>query len=353
MTRKAQASKPPRLKAAARRAPSATLRHPAAATTRAAATAAPMPVRSRATEPRTEVKARAPRKPTVSRGGSEDMVRLYLRDIGRIPMLTDAQFDALAVRIDRLREADDDEALQAAYQELVTANLRLVVSIAKRYTNCGIPLMDLIQVGNMGLMRAAQGFDFSRGCRLSTYASKWIHATITRYISNQARTIRVPVNVIPMMSRLDRAERELTLRTGRTPTIEDLTEATGFTGDQVRRLLDVPQQSRSLDFPIHSADSEVTLGEVVEDPNAVDSREAVEAELFLEHLTAALDEALDEREQEVLRLRYGLGGGDALTQSEIGERLNVSRQRVSQIESRALRRLRVHASGTQLKSYVN
>ena len=286
-------------------------------------------------------------------GGSEDLVRIYLRDIGRIPMLTDPEFAALAVRIDALRAGDDPAALREAYQELVTANLRLVVSIAKRYTNCGIPMMDLIQVGNLGLMKAAEGFDFSRGCRLSTYASKWIHAGITRYISNQARTVRVPVNVIPMMSRLDRASREFTLRSGNTPTVADLADSTGMTMAQVRRLLRMPQYGLSLDLPLRGGESDVTLSELVQDPNVEDSRETVERDLFHDYLATALDEALDDREQEVLRLRYGLGGGDMLTQSEIGQMLSVSRQRISQIESRALRRLRAYDDDDVLKSYVN
>ncbi len=298
---------------------------------------------------RKKTAARAPRQPA----RSEDLVRLYLRDIGRIPMLTDDEFAAMAVRIDTLREQGDPDPLQVAYQDLAAANLRLVVSIAKRYTNCGISLMDLIQAGNMGLMKAVEGFDFSRGCRLSTYASKWIHASITRYISNQARTIRVPVNVIPMMSRLDRAAREHKLRYGHQPTIPELASAAGLTAIQVRDLLGVPQRSISLDFPIRGDESNVTLSEVVEDPNAEDSRAVVEKDLFFGHLATAFIDALDERERKVLRLRYGLDGGDVRTQSEIGELLKVSRQRISQIESRALRRLRSYDTEGLLESYVN
>lgn len=299
--------------------------------------------------------ARPPRKRAASSKstGTEDLVRLYLRDIGRIPMLTDEEFAAMAVRIDGLRAGADPAALQVAYQELAAANLRLVVSIAKRYTNCGIPLMDLVQVGNMGLMKAVAGFDFSRGCRLSTYASKWIHASVTRYISNQARTIRVPVNVIPMMSRLDRATREYTQQRGHLPTIADLADATGLRTKQVRDLLDVPKHCMSLDLPIRGAESDITLSEVVEDPNAPDSREVVEKDLFLDHLATAFDEVLDEREQCVLRLRYGLNGEDVRTQSEIGQLLHVSRQRISQIESRALGRLRTYDTDGELESYVN
>lgn len=296
-----------------------------------------------------------PRKGAVSKTstGSEDLVRLYLRDIGRIPMLTDKEFAAMAERIEALREGTDRDALDVAYQELVEANLRLVVSIAKRYSNCGIPLMDLIQVGNMGLMKAVEGFDFSLGFRLSTYASKWIHASVTRYISNQARTVRVPVNVIPMMNRLQRAAHEFTLRSGNQPTLEDLADCTGMTHEQVRDLLLVPQHNMSLDFPIRGTDSTVTLTEIVEDPNAEDSRDVVERDLFQTHLAEAFAGALDDREQEVLRLRYGLDGGDVLTQSEIGELLRVSRQRISQIESRALRRLRSYDTDNILQSYTN
>lgn len=311
-------------------------------------------VAKRGTTEATATKAKKPRRhPREPHSGSEDLVRLYLRDIGRIPMLTDAEVAAMAERIEKLRAGDDPEALHAAYQDWAVANLRLVVSIAKRYTNCGIPLMDLIQVGNMGLMKAVEGFDFSRGCRLSTYASKWIHASITRYISNQARTIRVPVNVIPMMNRLDRAIRDYMARHGHQPTIPDLAEGTGLAERQVRALLGVPQHSLSLDFPIRGADSEVTLSEVVEDPRAEDAREEVEKDLFLNHLAKAFAVALDDREQEVLRLRYGLDGGDVRTQSEIGKLLNVSRQRISQIESRALRRLRSYDADGLLESYAN
>lgn len=292
------------------------------------------------------------KRPRAAATGPVDLVGLYLRDIGRIPMLTDEQFDEMAERIETLRATGDVDRLRAAYRELVEANLRLVVSIAKHYTKFGVPLTDLIQAGNLGLMTAVERFDFTRGLRLSTYASKWIHAGITRHISNHARNVRVPVNVLPLLRRLDRAEQEFTLRSGQKPTISDLAACTGMRERRVRDLLGVPEQTLSLDHPIRSTDSQVTLTDVIADPSAADSRDVLEERMALGRLRQALKDNLDAREREVLRLRYGLDGEDALTQAEIGQRLRVSRQRISQIESRALDRLRAQDDGV-LEAFVS
>jgi RNA polymerase primary sigma factor len=270
------------------------------------------------------------------RSSGEDLLRLYFRDIGKIPLLSDKGVIEIAKRIEKARKKNDKVAFRKAKSELVTANLRLVVSIAKKFSNCGMPLLDLIQAGNMGLMKAVDGFDYKMGFKFSTYASKWIQASITRTISNQVRTVRIPVNVIPALKRVDRTSRKLTRELGRRPTIAEISKGSGVESDKIRSMADIPQRSISLDFPVDGENGDCTLGEILGDTHSPSTSEVVDKHFFREHLEAVMKDALDEREQEVLRLRYGLEDGTEHTQSEIAEYLKLSRQRVSQIENKRL-----------------
>lgn len=287
------------------------------------------------------------------RSSGEDLLRLYFRDIGKIPLLSDQGVIDIAKRIEKARKKKDKAALRKAKSELVTANLRLVVSIAKKFSNCGMPLLDLIQAGNMGLMKAVDGFDYTMGFKFSTYASKWIQASITRTISNQVRTVRIPVNVIPALKRVDRTSRKLARELGRRPTISEVSKGSGVDRDKIRSMAEIPQRSISLDFPVDGENGDCTLGEILGDTHSPSTADVVDKHFFREHLATVMKDALDDREQEVLRLRYGLEDGTERTQSEIAEYLNLSRQRVSQIENKALMRLRHHARSTSLRNFLN
>ncbi|RJP23750.1 MAG: sigma-70 family RNA polymerase sigma factor [Candidatus Abyssobacteria bacterium SURF_5] len=287
------------------------------------------------------------------RSSGEDLLRLYFRDIGKIPLLSDQGVIEIAKRIEKARKKSDKPALRKAKSELVTANLRLVVSIAKKFSNCGMPLLDLIQAGNMGLMKAVEGFDYKMGFKFSTYASKWIQASITRTISNQVRTVRIPVNVIPALKRVDRTSRKLTRELGRRPTIAEISKGSGVESDKIRSMAEIPQRSISLDFPVDGDNGDCTLGEILGDTHSPSTSDVVDKHFFREHLEGVMKDALDAREQEVLKLRYGLEDGTEHTQSEIAEYLKLSRQRVSQIENKALLRLRHHARSHSLRSFLN
>ncbi len=292
---------------------------------------------------------RAPRE----RSMGEDLLRLYFRDIGKIPLLTDQQVIQLAQKIEKARKRSDRATWAKAKSELVSANLRLVVSIAKKFSNCGMPLLDLIQAGNMGLMKAVDGFDYKMGFKFSTYASKWIQASITRTISNQVRTVRIPVNVIPALKKVERTSHKLTRELGRRPSITELAKSSGVESDKIRSMAEIPQRSISLDFPVDGDNGDCTLGEILGDTLTPSTADTVDKHFFREHLESVMKEALDEREQEVLRLRYGLEDGTEHTQSEIAEYLRLSRQRVSQIENKALLRLRHHTRSNSLRSFLN
>jgi RNA polymerase primary sigma factor len=287
------------------------------------------------------------------RSSGEDLLRLYFRDIGKIPLLSDQGVIETAQRIEKALKKGDKVALRKAKSELVTANLRLVVSIAKKFSNCGMPLLDLIQAGNMGLMKAVDGFDYKMGFKFSTYASKWIQASITRTISNQVRTVRIPVNVIPALKRVDRTSRKLTRELGRRPTIAEISKGSGVESDKIRSMAEIPQRSISLDFPVDGENGDCTLGEILGDTHSPSTSDVVDKHFFREHLETVMKDALDDREQEVLKLRYGLEDGTEHTQSEIAEYLKLSRQRVSQIENKALLRLRHHGRSQSLRNFLN
>ena len=216
-----------------------------------------------------------------------------------------------------------------------------------------MPLLDLIQAGNIGLMKAVDGFNYKLGFKFSTYASKWIQAAITRTISNQVRTIRIPVNVIPALKKVDRANRKLTRKLGRRPTMHEVAKDSGVAADKVSSMARIPQRAISLDFPIDGDNGDCTLSEILGDTQSPSTTDIVSGHFFRDELEIVMREALDAREQEVLRLRYGLEDGSEHTQSEIAEYLNLSRQRVSQIENKALLRLRNHIGNQSLRSFLN
>lgn len=287
------------------------------------------------------------------RSSGEDLLRLYFRDIGKIPLLSDQDVIRLAKKMERALRRKDRATMRKTKEELVSANLRLVVSIAKKFSSCGMPLLDLIQAGNTGLMKAVDGFNYKLGFKFSTYASKWIQAAITRTISNQVRTVRIPVNVIPALKKVDRASRKLKRELGRRPTITEIAKDSGVESEKVRSMAKIPQRSISLDFPVDGENGDCTLGEILGDTHSPSTTETVDKHFFREELELVMSEALDKREQEVLKLRYGLKDGTEHTQSEIAEYLKLSRQRVSQIENKALLRLRHHMGSQSLRSFLN
>ncbi|MBI5118655.1 sigma-70 family RNA polymerase sigma factor [Candidatus Poribacteria bacterium] len=286
------------------------------------------------------------------RSAGEDLLRLYFKDIGKIPLLSDQEVIRLAKKIEQATKKKDKATITKAKKELVSANLRLVVSIAKKFSSCGMPLLDLIQAGNMGLMKAVDGFDYRMGFKFSTYASKWIQAAITRTISNQVRTVRIPVNVIPALKKVDRSSRKLTRDLGRKPTIAEIARDAGIESEKVRSMARIPQRSISLDFPVDGDNGDCTLGEILGDTHSPSTSDIVDKHFFRDELESVMKETLDEREQEVIRLRYGLQDGTEHTQSEIAEYLKLSRQRVSQIESKALMRLRHHSGSKSLRGFL-
>jgi len=291
--------------------------------------------------------------PPKERSSREDLLRLYFKDIGKISLISDQEVVRLAKMIETAEKRGDKATMTKAKKRLVSANLRLVVSIAKKFSNSGMPLLDLIQAGNIGLMKAVDGFNYKLGFKFSTYASKWIQAAITRTISNQVRTVRIPVNVIPALKKVDRSNRKLTGELGRRPTITELAKDAGVEAEKVRSMARIPQRAISLDLPVDGDNGDCTLGEILGDTSSPTTGEIVDKSFFREELGAMMGEALDEREREVLTMRYGLNDGSEHTQSEIAEYLNLSRQRVSQIESKALLRLRHHLGNQSLRGFLN
>jgi RNA polymerase primary sigma factor len=285
--------------------------------------------------------------------GRKDLLRLYFKDIGKIALLADTEVVRLAKMLEKANKKGDKSTATRAKKKLVSANLRLVVSIAKRFSNCGMPLLDLIQAGNIGLMKAVDGFNYKLGFKFSTYASKWIQAAITRTISNQARTVRIPVNVIPAMKKIDRAGQRLNKELGRRPTTDELAADAGIAPEKIRSMARIPQRAISLDLPVDGENGDCTLGDIMGDTISPTTIDIVDRHFFSEELAGVMTEALDEREREVLSMRYGLHDGSEHTQSEIAEHLSLSRQRVSQIENKALLRLRHHLGNQSLRNFLN
>lgn len=279
---------------------------------------------------------------TSSKVKTNDPVRMYLKEIGRVDLLTADEEVALAKRI----EAGDP----VAKQELAEANLRLVVSIAKRYVGRGMSFLDLIQEGNMGLMKAVEKFDYTKGFKFSTYATWWIRQAITRSIADQARTIRIPVHMVETINKLVRIQRQLLQELGREPTPEEIGAEMDLPTEKVRNIMKISQEPVSLETPIGEEDDS-HLGDFIEDNDAMQPDEYTNQELLKEQLNEVLD-TLTDREENVLRLRFGLEDGQTKTLEQVGQQFEVTRERIRQIEAKALRKLRHPSRLKQLKDFL-
>jgi len=349
----------------------------------------PIPIPEASTEPeaapaRPEPLARARRAPRpepapgenvrpdrVGEGGVSDPVRMYLKEIGKVPLLTGAQEVSLAQRIEKGLEAsdqitaangglspEDNERLgdtvvdgHRAKRQLIEANLRLVVSIAKRYVGRGMLLLDLIQEGNLGLMRAVEKFDYTKGFKFSTYATWWIRQAITRAIADQARTIRIPVHMVETINKVTRVQRQMLQELGREPTVEELGEKLGMLPERVREIQRISQEPVSLEAPVGDEDDSL-LGDFVEDPGAIAPADAAARALLTEAVEEALEQ-LSERERRVVRLRFGLDDGQLHTLEEVGKEFGVTRERIRQIESKTLAKLRHPTRSQRLRDYLD
>jgi RNA polymerase primary sigma factor len=272
----------------------------------------------------------------------DDPVRMYLKEIGRVALLTADEEVELAKRI----EEGDEEARR----KLAEANLRLVVSIAKRYVGRGMLLLDLIQEGNLGLLKAVEKFDYRKGYKFSTYATWWIRQAVTRAIADQARTIRIPVHMVETINKLMRISRQLLQEYGREPLIEEIADAMGMTEDKVREILKIAQEPVSLETPI-GEEEDSHLGDFIEDEEVLAPVDAVSFYLLKEQLEDVLG-TLTPREERVLRLRFGLDDGRPRTLEEVGQEFGVTRERIRQIEAKALRKLRHPSRSKKLKDYL-
>ena len=273
----------------------------------------------------------------------EDPVRMYLKEIGKVSLLTADEEIELAKRME---QGDED-----AKKRLAEANLRLVVSIAKRYVGRGMLFLDLIQEGNLGLIKAVEKFDYRKGYKFSTYATWWIRQAITRAIADQARTIRIPVHMVETINKLIRVSRQLLQELGREPTPEEIAEEMDMNVDRVREILKISQEPVSLETPI-GEEEDSHLGDFIQDDNVPVPADAAAFTLLKEQLIEVLG-TLTEREQKVLRLRFGLDDGRARTLEEVGKELNVTRERIRQIEAKALRKLRHPSRSRKLKDYLD
>ncbi len=278
----------------------------------------------------------------------EDSIRIYLRRIGTVPLLTAQEELSLADRLVAARRQGAEDA--QAKSQMIEANMRLVVAIAKRYTNRGMSFLDLVQEGNIGLIRAVDKFDARRGVRFSAYATWWIRQAITHAISEGSRTIRIPVQVSETINHLVQTSRTLSLDLGREPTFDEIGAEVGMPGDRVADLMKVISEPLSLESP-YGEDENSHLIDVIEDEAAISPTEAATSIALREELTKLLD-TLTDREQEVIRLRYGLSGGRAHTIDEVSDVLEISRERVRQIEGHAIRKLQLPASKEKLEDYI-
>jgi len=327
--------------------------------------------RRRTRKPRSWLKGPKP-KPGDGHTSSGDPVRMYLREIGKVPLLTAEEEVTLAKRIeagnlsaseitqrasDGSLAGDVRERLEAEFvdgleakKHLMEANLRLVVSIAKRYVGRGMSLLDLIQEGNLGLMRAVEKFDYTKGFKFSTYATWWIRQAITRAIADQARTIRIPVHMVETMNKVSRTQRLMVQEMGREPSDEELAFRLEMTPDRLREILRLGQEPVSLEVPVGDEDDS-QLGDFIEDPEAVAPAEEAAKVLLKSAIEEALGE-LNDRERKVVRMRFGLDDGEMHTLEEVGKEFGVTRERIRQIESKTLAKLRHPARSQRLKDYL-
>jgi RNA polymerase primary sigma factor len=306
-------------------------------------------------------------------GGSSDPVRMYLKEIGKVPLLTAEEEVILARCVEEgLRATEriverEEEGLPVGRRQLqhdrhvrsegtdakrilVEANLRLVVSIAKRYRNRGMAFLDLIQEGNLGLMRAVDKFDYTKGFKFSTYATWWIRQAITRAIADQARTIRIPVHMVETINKVIRVQRQLLQDFGREPSVEELADRTEMTPGRIREILQVSQETVSLEQPM--GDDDFSLSDLIEDEGAIAPSEAAARAMLNEAVKQALSE-LSDREQKVVRLRFGLDDGQMRTLEEVGKEFGVTRERIRQIESKTLAKLRHPMRSSRLRDYLD
>ena len=274
---------------------------------------------------------------------TDDPVRMYLKEIGKVPLLTPEEEQELARRM-----ADGDEE---AKRRMAEANLRLVVSIAKRYVGRGMLFLDLIQEGNLGLIKAVDKFDYTKGYKFSTYATWWIRQAITRAIADQARTIRIPVHMVETINKVIRVSRQLLQELGHDPSAEEIAEEMGMPVDKVRDILKIAQEPVSLETPI-GEEEDSHLGDFIPDEDASEPSEAASFSLLREQLMTVLD-TLTPREKKVLELRFGIVDGRTRTLEEVGKEFNVTRERIRQIEAKALRKLRHPSRSKKLKDFLN
>ena len=339
--------------------------HPEAAPEESSATAVETLETAEPPEP-----VEAPRGRVETSGPSSDLFRQYLREIGRIPLLTAAEEVELARRVEAGLFAEE-KLLKAPYldsrlaldldclvvmgrmakRRLIEANLRLVVSVAKRYVGRGLTMLDLVQEGNLGLIRAVEKFDYARGYKFSTYATWWIRQAMSRALADQARTIRVPVHVVELINRVVRVQRRMLQERGYEPTPEEVAAHLDLPPERVSEVLRLAQEPVSLHAPVGEED-DVAFGDLIEDGDAASPVESAAFLLLREHLEAVLS-TLGERERKVVQLRYGLADGRPRTLEEIGRIFGVTRERIRQIESKTLNKLRDHAFADQLRGYLD
>ena len=274
--------------------------------------------------------------------GTEDPVRMYLKEIGTVPLLTSEEELELAKR-----KAEGD---QRAKERLIEANLRLVVSIAKRYTGRGMTFLDLVQEGNLGLIKGVEKFDYTKGYKLSTYATWWIRQSVTRALADQARTIRVPVHMVETINKMSKMQRKLTLELGYEPSTKELAEALDMSEEKVMEIMQIAREPASLETPIGEEDDS-NLGDFVADNNAVTPEKNVEEVMLREHIDILLDD-LKDREKQVVILRFGLEDGHPRTLEEVGKEFNVTRERIRQIEAKALRKLRNPVRSKRIRDFL-
>ena len=275
--------------------------------------------------------------------GTEDPVRMYLKEIGTVPLLTAEEELELAKR--------KSEGDPVAKDKLIEANLRLVVSIAKRYTGRGMSFLDLVQEGNLGLIKGVEKFDYEKGYKLSTYATWWIRQSVTRALADHARTIRVPVHMVETINRMSKMQRKLTLELGYEPSTQELANALDITEEKVLEIMQIAREPASLETPIGEEDDS-NLGDFVADNNTVTPEANIESVMLREHIDVLLED-LKEREKEVIILRFGLRDGHPRTLEEVGKEFNVTRERIRQIEAKALRKLRNPVRSKKIKDFIN